>query len=350
MTRFLQLHVLTPYPPSSPNRDDLGRPKTALLGGVPRMRISSQAIKRAIRTSDVFAETLGEYLGQRTRRIGEVVLTHLLDQGRSFEQSAKISRTVASAFGKMGSASLQTEQMVFISPDELCAALSLADRVAAGQAIPKDREFIKSILRTHDSAVDIAMFGRMLADNPTYNRDAAVQVSHALTTNEAVIEDDFYTAVDDVTVGEREPGAGFLGETAFGAGVYYLYVCVDLMLLRKNLENDHVLAAKSLDALVRAVAMASPSGKRKSFANHVRAEFLLGEIGDDQPRTLASAFLQPVGKGNQLELSVERLIQKRSSFAATYGKDWTEDICLHVGNNDSATLGDVAALAGRSVA
>ncbi|MFG0239533.1 MAG: type I-E CRISPR-associated protein Cas7/Cse4/CasC, partial [Gimesia chilikensis] len=43
MSRFLQLHILTEYPVSNPNRDDLGRPKSALIGGEPRQRISSQA-------------------------------------------------------------------------------------------------------------------------------------------------------------------------------------------------------------------------------------------------------------------------------------------------------------------
>ena len=33
MTTFVQFHLLTPYPPSNPNRDDQGRPKQASVGG-----------------------------------------------------------------------------------------------------------------------------------------------------------------------------------------------------------------------------------------------------------------------------------------------------------------------------
>lgn len=350
MSKFLQLHILTPYPPSNPNRDDLGRPKTAMLGGSPRMRISSQAIKRAIRTSEAFSEGLKGNSGQRTQRIGEVVQGHLIAQGADAARAEEIARAIAAAFGKLKTAGVQTEQLAFISPEERDAALALADDVAAGGEMPKDKDLAKRVLRTADGAVDIAMFGRMLADNAGFNRDAAVQVSHALTTNAVVIEDDYYTAVDDLKMREEDAGAGFIGEAGFGAGVFYLYVNVDIALLVKNLGGDRDLAEASLDALVRAVSTASPSGKRNSYANHVRAEFILAEKGDAQPRTLANAFLQPVGKGDQLALSVDLLTEKRAAFALAYGQDWAEDICLHVGQGHSATLDDIAAFARGAIA
>ena len=350
MSKFLQLHMLTPYPPSNPNRDDLGRPKTAMLGGTPRMRISSQAIKRSIRTSEAFMEGLKGHAGQRTQRIGEVVQAHLVEQGADAARAEEIARAIAAAFGKLKSAGAQTEQLAFISPEEREAALKLADDVAAGGEMPKDKDLAKRVLRTADGAADIAMFGRMLADNAGYNRDAAVQVSHALTTNAVVIEDDYYTAVDDLKTREEDAGAGFIGEAGFGAGVFYLYVNVDVDLLVKNLGGDRDLAEASLDALVRAVSTATPSGKRNSYANHVRAEFILAEKGDAQPRTLANAFLQPVGKGDQLALSVDRLTEKRAAFASAYGQDWAEDICLHVGQGDSATLDQIAAFARGAIA
>lgn len=346
MSKFLQLHILTPYPPSNPNRDDLGRPKTAILGGHPRMRISSQAIKRAIRTSEVFATALAGHQGSRTQRIGEVVERHLLAKGVNPERALEIAREVGGAFGKMKATGAQTEQLAFISPEERDTALDFADKLAAGEALPDKKDLAKTLLRNADGAADIAMFGRMLADNPGYNRDAAVQVSHALTTNAVVIEDDYYTAVDDLKTPEEDAGAGFIGEAGFGAGVFYLYVCVDRELLVQNLGGDLKLAQTSLEALVRAVATASPSGKRNSFANHVRAEFLLAEKGDAQPRTLANAFLKPVGKGDQTALSVKCLTEKREEFASVYGQDWSADKRLQVGSADSATLDEIAVFAG----
>src|SRR5208283_2583322 len=107
-----------------------------------------------------------------------------------------------------------------------------------GEKLPKDKDLAKAVLQTADGAVDIAMFGRMLADNPDFNRDASVQVAHAFTTNPVEIEDDYYTAVDDLKKPAEDAGAGFVGEAGFGAGVYYLYVCVDRELLVKNLGGD----------------------------------------------------------------------------------------------------------------
>lgn len=350
MSKFLQLHILTPYPPSNPNRDDLGRPKTAMLGGTTRQRISSQAIKRAIRTSEVFAEALAGHTGSRTQRIGEVVQKHLVAAGIDDARALEIAREVGGAFGKMKSAGAQTEQLAFISPDERAKALSLADGLASGAPVPEKKELAKLLLQTADGAADIAMFGRMLADNPGFNRDAAVQVSHALTTNTVVVEDDYYTAVDDLKTPEEDAGAGFIGEAGFGAGVFYLYICVDRALLVKNLGGDTALAQKSLEALVRAAATASPSGKRNSFANHVRAEFILAEKGNAQPRTLANAFLEPVGKGNQTALSADALKRKRDAFSRVYGQDWSDEILLQLGRDDSATLDAVAAFAGAGLA
>src|SRR5208283_2940475 len=100
-----------------------------------------------------------------------------------------------------------------------------------GEKLPKDKDLAKAVLQTADGAVDIAMFGRMLADNPSFNRDAAVQVAHAFTTNAVEIEDDYYTAVDDLKRKDEDAGAGFVGEAGFGSGVYYFYLCIDRELL-----------------------------------------------------------------------------------------------------------------------
>ena len=359
MTDFLQLHVLTTYPPSNPNRDDLGRPKTAVIGGALRQRISSQAIKRALRSSETFETALAGHKGARTQRLGEEILKHLIGLGADEDRARSVARGVAEVFGKLdedsdgdkkGKAkdkpdSVRIRQLAFVSPEEWRRAVDLAGEVAAGAPLPKEKDLAKAVLRAADGAVDIAMFGRMLADNPDFNREAAVQVAHAFTTNAVEIEDDFYTAVDDLKQPSEDAGAGFVGEAGFGAGVYYLYVCVNRDLLIRNLDGDRALASRGLDALVRALATASPKGKRNSFANHVRAEFLLAERGSAQPRSLAGAFTTPVRAGDYLEASAEALLKKRAAFAAAYGQDWREDRLLRVGAADSATLDDIAAFA-----
>lgn len=356
MSRFLQLHVLTAYPPSNPNRDDLGRPKTATIGGYMRQRISSQAIKRALRTSDAFQAALEGHLGTRTQRIGEFVVDHLVTQGSEEDKAIAAARAVAAAFGKLeeikdngGREQARTRQLAFISPDERKLAIELAGKILAGEAAPKDKDLAKLVLLNADGAVDIAMFGRMLADAPDYNREAAVQVAHAFTANAVDIEDDFYTAVDDLKTRDEDSGAGFVGEAGFGAGVYYLYVCVDRALLLRNLDDNAALAAKGLEALVRAIATASPSGKRNSFANHVRPELILAELGSGQPRTLASAFTRPVGRGDQMASAKQALDAQRAAFSTAFGKDWETEMRLEVGRNDAATLDDLAAFAAAGI-
>jgi CRISPR system Cascade subunit CasC len=213
MNRFLQLHLLTVYPPANLNRDDTGRPKTALFGGAPRLRVSSQSLKRAWRTSDVFATKLEGHLGKRTQRFGQEIESHLQSHGAVPEDARRIAREVADLFGKIKPEKDKNptylEQLAFVSPSERQAALKLAERLAAGETIELKPE---TVLRPVDGAVDIAMFGRMLADDPDFNREAAVQVAHAITTHRVVVEDDYYTAVDDLKRPAEDAGAGFVGE------------------------------------------------------------------------------------------------------------------------------------------
>ena len=124
--------------------------------------------------------------------------------------------------------------------------MEMAERALAGESLDKETgNCSKEILRAADGAVDLAMFGRMLADAPDFNREAAVQVSHAITTHQAEVEDDYYTAADDLKKPAEDMGAGFVGEAGFGSGVYYLYVCIDTVRLVENLAGDRVLATKS---------------------------------------------------------------------------------------------------------
>jgi CRISPR-associated protein Cas7/Cse4/CasC subtype I-E len=232
MSQFLQIHLLTAYPPSNLNRDDTGRPKSATFGGVQRLRVSSQSLKRAWRSSSIFATDLADHLGVRTQRLGEEIQQHLVARGVSAAKALAVARQVAEHFGKLKSEkdpnAARTEQLAFISPEERSQAIAIAERIASGETKTLTAT---DLLRHADTAADIAMFGRMLADNPEFGREAAVQVAHAITTHKVTVEDDFYTAVDDLKTATEDAGAGFMGELGFGSGVFYLYACVDLALL-----------------------------------------------------------------------------------------------------------------------
>ena len=324
MTRFVQLHFLTVYPPSNPNRDDQGRPKTAIYGGVPRLRLSSQSLKRAARLSDAMRTSLEGHMGERTQRIGDVVRRHLLDKGADEQQADRIAWDVADIFGKVDEAAIKKNpahvrirQLAFIAPAERAAAFEWADKMLAGEDKPTDLKTI--VLRSADGAVDVAMFGRMLADDPDFNREAAVQLSHAITTHRAIVEDDWYTAVDDLKRPAEDMGAGFVGEAGFGSGVYYLYACIDTGLLVRNLDGDRALARRAVEAVVEAFATATPSGKRNSYNHHARAGYIRAEAGPTQPRSLAAAFLKPVTGEDLMTASVEVLEVMAEKFDHAYG-------------------------------
>ena len=327
MTTFLQLHLLTAYPPSNPNRDDAGRPKEARVGGVPRLRLSSQSIKHAVRASDEFRAALVGHLGERTKRIGEVVFNHLKSNGADDKKAQDIAAKVVDAFGKLDDAKNKEakapmlSQLAFISVDESRFACELAEKALDGAALPKDKELVKTVLRSADGAVDIAMFGRMLAHDPEFNREAAVQVGHAITTHKAVSETDFFTAVDDLQKAsdDQGAGAGHVGEHGFGSGVYYLYVCIDCNLLVENLAGDRALAKKGLAALVAALAKEGPKGKQNSHANHPRAFYIRAEQGSDQPRDLTGSFFKPVNEDEQMEGSVKALRDMAAKIDKAYG-------------------------------
>lgn len=340
MSRFLQLHFLTIYPPSNPNRDDQGRPKTARYGGADRLRISSQSLKRAVRLSAPMVERLQGKTGKRTQRIGEVIRQHLEEQGADPARAVEIARAVADAFGKLKPGiSVVTEQLAFISPDERAKALEIAGAMLAdpelyktsGKPGKKENEAAYSVptpdvLRHADGAVDIAMFGRMLADDPEYNREAAVQVAHAITTHRSLVEDDFYTAVDDLKTAAEDAGAGFVGDAGFGSGVFYLYACVDCDLLEENLAGDRALAIAGAKALVEALATTAPSGKQNSFAHRPRASHIRAEFGRQQPRSLAGAFFRPVSGEDLMAASVTALNAEAEALDRAYGQDWAREV------------------------
>lgn len=324
MNRFLQLHLLTAYPPSNLNRDDLGRPKTAMMGGATRLRISSQSLKRAWRTSDVFTTALQGHVGTRTKELGVRVAARLEEKGVDGKKAREWARLLAGRFGKLklskddGSENaLHIEQLAHFGPEEVAAVEALADSLAERNSGPTDAEL--DLLRESQRAADIALFGRMLAASPRYNVEAAAQVAHAVTVHKVAVEDDFFTAVDDLNTGEEDVGAGHMGETEFGAGLFYLYLCVDRHQLLENLAGDKALMNKTLAALLESVATVSPTGKQNSFASRARASFMLCETGDQQPRSLSVAFLEPLGGTKLLQESIKRLDETRRRMDSVYG-------------------------------
>jgi CRISPR system Cascade subunit CasC len=314
---FLQLHFLTPYAPSNLNRDDLGRPKTALFGGSQRLRVSSQSLKRAWRTSDVFETELAEHIGTRTKRFGDLVLP-ILSKALDEKKAKKLASKLAEQFGAVKEESLRTEQLAHITPEEKRHLEVLAGTLASEGGREPSGEELAKLVGHAQGAADISLFGRMLAAKTEFNVEAACQVAHAISIHKVAIEDDYFTAVDDLKTDEEDAGAGHVGTQEFASAVLYHYVCIDRALLTENLGGDEALAQKTLRALGEACLTVAPNGKQNSFAARSRAHFALVEKGDGQPRSLASAFLKPISGDDLLAEGVRVLQSTREKLGQIY--------------------------------
>lgn len=317
MTTFIQLHLLTSYPPANLNRDDLGRPKTARMGGCERLRVSSQSLKRNWRTSNLFQEAVAGHVGTRTKRLGVEVLEQLMDSGVKESDAKKWAGEIAGVFGALKKGSVEIEQLAHISPEEREAVDSLVSRLAEENRGPEEDDL--KLLRKNPSAADVALFGRMLAAAPAFNVEAACQVAHAITVHPVVIEDDYFTAVDDLNKGDEDRGAAHIGETGFAAGLFYSYVCINRAQLIDNLGGNVELADRAIAALAEAAVKVAPSGKQNSFGSRAYASYVLAEKGSQQPRSLSVAFLKPVQGQDQSTEAVQRLESQFKQFDQVYG-------------------------------
>ncbi len=496
MSRFIQLHLLTAYPPANLNRDDMGSPKTAKMGGYDRLRVSSQCLKRTWRTSEIFETAISK--GIRTKMIGVDAFKKLSEFSvLSKSEREEIAKNIARVFGKLKSNSMKLETMAFISETEQAkidniisgfskgvgrateesnalgvklfrvlssdiqaSVKSLIDIINGGHESAKlttdwnkelkkqskkfkstedkstydyltkmidnksewldsvagdtevredqlelffadeaakltkailkkisigallsgknakeidygevkhkehillckgweeqidtwvedvkkseDDDFMSevnienlklavshvaiaksSILTNEHTNADIALFGRMLASSPAFNVEAACQVAHAISVHPVVIEDDYFTAVDDLNNGMEDMGAAHIGETRFAAGLFYSYICINRELLIQNLDGNEELANKAIRALTEAAAKVAPEGKQNSFASRAYASYVLAEKGDQQPRSLSVAYLKPINHRENNDFigdAIDALVKQKDSFDRVYGK------------------------------
>ena len=327
--KLLEVHILQTVAPSNLNRDDTGRPKDALFGGSSRARISSQAQKRAVRVAFRDWPLLSEEeRAVRTMRLVEELRRRLAGVEEELARRAIENALNALGFGvKEG----RTEYLLFLGNRELDALAqgirenleALSGEVKGKKKAEVPPELKKALERVLDGgkAVDLALFGRMLADRPELGVDAAAQVAHALSTHKVDREFDFYTAVDDLNPKE-DTGAGMMGDVEFYSATLYRYAVVDLDKLVENLQGDKELALKGVLAFLEAFALTLPSGKQNSFAAHNPPLFVAFRAGEGMPRNLATAFEAPLRPKEEVplsRLSAEALLKEWAKFDRVYG-------------------------------
>jgi len=312
---YVDIHVIQSVPPSNVNRDDTGSPKSALYGGVRRARVSSQAWKKAVRTS--FKEFLpADQTGSRTLRVVELLMNRLMaaPYELSTENAQQRALAVVKALGlkaekprkkdESGAEGVErTQYLVFYSNQQL-------DRLAELAATTDGKIGAADAKKAADSdhGIEVALFGRMVADSKDLNVDSAVQVAHALSTHAVEIESDYFTAVDDYKLDEDDAGAGMIGTVEFTSETLYRFATVAVSTLENNL-GDVDLTAQAASAFVRGFLMSMPTGKQNTFANNTIPDAIVVQIRKGRSASFIGAFENAVkpADGGYIEPSCRAL-------------------------------------------
>ncbi len=307
--RFLQIHTLSPYTSVLLNRDDTGLAKRLPYGGVLRTRISSQCLKRAWRLADD-PHSLNRIDGSQPAFRSRELVTHKVIAPLRNRFSEDVIDVIEPEFqqaiyGKKGTTKKGRQTLLFGQPelDWLAKeAMVLAEQANGNPELASTlttewKEKFKANINTMRNTVKLpggltsALFGRMVTSDTDANITASIHVAHAFTVHAEEAENDYFTAMDDLSL--DEPGADTIQETELTSGLFYGYVVVDIPGLVKNLGRDVDLAGKVLFNLIHLVTEVTPGAKLGSTAPYGRASLLLLEAGDRQPRSLAEAFRRP---------------------------------------------------------
>lgn len=334
MTRtIIDISILHTVPPSNINRDDTGSPKTAVYGGVRRARVSSQAWKRATRVAFDGLLDRNE-LGTRTKRVVELLADQIREQAAevTLERALELAKLTFAAAGiKLTAPRRSTKEnplpdesgyLLFLSArqlDHLAAAAVEAASSDDAAATLKAAGLKKSLDLNH--SVDLALFGRMVADSTDLNVDAAAQVAHAISVHPVETEFDYFTAVDDHKAeneDEEDSGAGMIGTVEFASSTLYRYATIDVNRLRDNL-GDNKATARAVGAFLSAFSRSMPTGKQNTFANRTLPDAVVISVRDTQPVNLVGAFEEAIEDSSRLATASTRLAEYAEDIDTAYG-------------------------------
>lgn len=276
--KIIEFHILQSFPVTCLNRDDVGAPKTAVVGGVTRARVSSQCWKRAVRTA--MHETCGVELGCRTKLLGMLVAKACEKEGASQEKALLCGKKVEGIFGtsKDEEEASKSDTLLFMGSNEvelIAKALKNADfdsnKVFTGKdAKAQAKELAKIIdkpkfVQTQNlDGLDIALFGRMIAQAPSLDVEAAASFSHAISTHKVTNQIEFFTALDDFS---KEQGSAHMGSLEFNAATYYRYICLDLGQLYETLAGD-AFFDQAITAFIKALYVAVPEARQTTQSGY----------------------------------------------------------------------------------
>jgi CRISPR system Cascade subunit CasC len=327
---YVDLHVIQTVPPSCVNRDDTNSPKTAIYGGVRRARVSSQSWKRAMRLmfSNYFKE---DELGVRTKKIIELVADKIcsFDSSKSNEEAMKMAEKFINLSG-VNTKDKEAKALFFMSRKQ---AENLAQLALSNEETDK-KKAQAALNRNH--GIDIALFGRMVADDPSLNADASAQIAHSISTHEVENEYDYFTATDDCSP-EDQSGAGMIGTVEFNSSTLYRYGTIAVHEFFKQLDGNQEVTAKAVKEFVRAFITSMPTGKQNTFANRTLPDAVMLTIRFDQPINLVGAFEEPVKGKGYTKASIRKLVEYAESVYEDYSSN---PECTFVIGNDLSRIGE----------
>lgn len=342
---IIDLHILQTVPPSNINRDDTGSPKTAVYGGVRRARVSSQAWKRATRTE--FGASLDSSdLGQRTKRVVDLVAARIKELAPELADTAE--QAAIEVFKAAGikvekpkpkkdqpESPAEATYLLFLSNTQVRALAQLAVDAARGVGT-LDKAAVKKAAQSQHS-IDLALFGRMVAEAPDLNVDACCQVAHAISVHGVDNEFDYFTAVDDKAPADNA-GAGMIGTVEFNSSTLYRYATIDVDALTTSL-GDTEAAGRAVEAFIRAFVTSMPTGKQNTFANRTLPDAVVAFVQDHQPVNLVGAFEEAViaeGSNGRIAVAAQRLAEHASAVEEAFSQPAVAGFVVSAGAKTTA--------------
>lgn len=355
----MEFHILQSFPVTCLNRDDVGSPKTAMVGGTVRARVSSQAWKRPVRMA---MHELGVTHGTRTKFISPLIAEACLEIGATPEQAKACGNEIENLFIKKKEEnkkkeakktakknesekedeledieslpeeddSEKSDTLVFLSPNEVSAIANLckSNGFSSTNLIKgKDRKeqakelgsMLNELTKSSVDAVDVALFGRMVAQASKLTIESAASFSHAISTHKVNNEVEFFTALDDC---QEDPGAAHMGSLEFNSATYYRYVSLDLGQLAKTLAGHGITEA--VETFVQALFTAVPAARQATQSGASPWAFAKVLVRSGQRLQIPfetaikgkdGGFLQP-----SIEFMTEYLAKQEKMHGSLFGK------------------------------
>ena len=355
----IEFHILQSFPVTCLNRDDVGAPKTAMIGGAQRARVSSQAWKRQVRLS---MHELGIKLGTRTKLISPLIADACLKRGATPDQAKACGDKIEGAFIKKsapkesskkkeeedesdpnGSDSEKTDTLLFLSPKEVSI---LADafrengfdptKVITQKEQKKQAKEVAALIGKISEgidAADIAIFGRMVAQAAELNIEAASSFAHAISTHKVANEVEFFTALDDCAT---EPGAAHIGSLEFNSATYYRYVSLDLGQLARTMAGQAV--PEAVEAFVKALFLALPAARQATQSGASPWEFAKVFVRKGQRLQVPFETAVKARDGGFLKPSIEALTSYLSRQEQLHGSLFGKQAEYTYGEDESFTI------------